>query len=401
MVKIYFLLGIRNQLLRNRAKSILQLCTSLLLVGCLSLYLGNIQSTETALHNLAENIPVIARVVSRSGEKISGLNIGTKQYDTLQEAGVKRIACTVFAAGAYSPSAREQEPFVGGDTTITGANDLDGLGIPEENFTFAQGYDSSFLSQANNWCVMNDSYAAAYGLQSRDEFNLSIFTAQRNNIGLSYEPIGDCSLQIIGTYSGTGASVIVSPAWLRSQAENAGAPFFYDSCYAEVADATKLSEFKQTLITSGAFMETFEAKDVYTGDALSVEDELFVKTGGKLQRNLDIYRFFLLPFFGIVIFLITLITFLVLRSNRRDIAILSSLGCSKSHIYLIYFTSTLIVYLLGSVIALLLLPIFITIEMLSALAICGIFLACTAIGAAVALLFLLHFDVISMLTKVE
>lgn len=155
------------------------------------------------------------------------------------------------------------------------------------------------------------------------------------------------------------------------------------------------------LITSGAFMETFEAKDVYTGDALSVEDELFVKTGGKLQRNIDIYKFFLLPFFGIVIFLITLITFLVLRSNRRDIAILSSLGCSKSHIYLIYFTSTLIVYLLGSVLALIILPIFITIEILSALAICGIFLACAAIGAAVALLFLLHFDVISMLTKVE
>ena len=57
-----------------------------------------------------------------------------------------------------------------------------------------------------------------------------------------------------------------------------------------------------------------------------VDDQLFIETAEKLEQNLKVLRWFLAPFFALVIVLVTLVTFLLLRSTRRDMAISLSLG---------------------------------------------------------------------------
>ena len=60
-----------------------------------------------------------------------------------------------------------------------------------------------------------------------------------------------------------------------------------------------------------------------------VDDQLFIETAEKLEQNLKVLLWFLAPFFALVIVLVTLVTFLLLRSTRRDMAISLSLGRPK------------------------------------------------------------------------
>ena len=57
------------------------------------------------------------------------------------------------------------------------------------------------------------------------------------------------------------------------------------------------------------------ALDERHGDTLVVDDQLVIETSEKLEQNLKVLRWFLAPFFALVIVLVTLVTFLLLRRD--------------------------------------------------------------------------------------
>lgn len=99
--------------------------------------------------------------------------------------------------------------------------------------------------------------------------------------------------------------------------------------------------------------------------------------------------------------IIALITFLSLRSYRRDIAIASSLGRPKLLNAAVPFFSTLIVQALGCFLALSVIGL--TVGMAPSLAgiIMCTFMLCAAAGTALAILFLFRFDTLALLTKTD
>ena len=406
---------IRYQLFRNKGRSVLLILIAALLTSSMAFYLANIRSTETALQSISDNIPVTVRVVTRNGSKRDKLNLAAKGYDILEKAGVHDVRCTAAAAASYSQESRSQVSFYGGDTDILAANCKEALTLPEDVFTFAPGQDFSFLEGNEGLCVLDEEYAKSWGFELGDEFSLHLYTARwedgsmtykyRENESKTYQnmEVGEVTLTVAGFCSAVNAPAALVPvAWLREQAENAGVEFFYDSYNAILNDSQNLRGFKRAMLTSGYFMNVLlDSKDNDSGDSLSVEDELVVKTAGQLRKNLVLFRSFLIPFAVLLVGFILLITFLSLRGSRREMAVATSLGRTKKRTIALYFTSIMIVDLLGYVLAIPILSFGIGLPAGTIFLIGGLFLLCSGLGTMAALAFLLRFDAMELLTKTD
>ena len=387
--------------LRSRGRSVLVLCIAALLAACMAFYVGNIGVNKAALQSLSDSVPVTVRITSRNGAKTAGLNIEAKPFDHLTEAGVHDVRCTAVAAGAFSPEVRAQEMFLGGDTIVRAGNSLEALELSADNLHFADGQSAAFLSGDSAQCVIGEDYAERTGLHPGDTLSLEIYTVRQSMNGTIYQMIGDAALEIIGTHSAPGGADVILPVnFLRTGAETAGVSFLYDSCSALVDDSTHLKDFKAEM--QKYFMDiNLSAEDPNAGDALSVEDELFVKTASRLRQNIALFQSMLVPFFALIIGLVVLTTFLTMRSTRRDMAIARSLGVSKWRCAAPNFISTVLLDMLGCAVILPILSAALHIPALSALVIFGLFTLCAALGTAAALLCLLRFDTLTLLTQVD
>lgn len=387
--------------LRSCGRSVLVLCIAALLAACMAFYVGNIGVNKAALQSLSDSVPVTVRITSRNGAKTAGLNIEAKPFDHLTEAGVHDVRCTAVAAGAFSPEVRAQEMFLGGDTIVRAGNSLEALELSADNLHFADGQSAAFLSGDSAQCVIGEDYAERTGLHPGDTLSLEIYTVRQSMNGTIYQMIGDAALEIIGTHSVPGGADVILPVnFLRTEAETAGVSFLYDSCSALVDDSTHLKDFKAEM--QKYFMDiNLSAEDPNAGDALSVEDELFVKTASRLRQNIALFQSMLVPFFALIIGLVVLTTFLTMRSTRRDMAIARSLGVSKWRCAAPNFISTVLLDMLGCAVILPILSAALHIPALSALVIFGLFTLCAALGTAAALLCLLRFDTLTLLTQVD
>lgn len=387
--------------LRSRGRSVLVLCIAALLAACMAFYVGNIGVNKAALQSLSDSVPVTVRITSRNGAKTAGLNIEAKPFDHLKEGGVHDVRCTAVAAGAFSPEVRAQEMFLGGDTIVRAGNSLEALELSADNLHFADGQSAAFLSGDSAQCVIGEDYAERTGLHPGDTLSLEIYTVRQSMNGTIYQMIGDVALEIIGTHSAPGGVDVILPVnFLRTEAETAGVSFLYDSCSALVDDSTHLKGFKAEM--QKYFMDINpSAEDPNAGDALSVEDELFVKTASRLRQNIALFQSMLVPFFALIIGLVALTTFLTMRSTRRDMAIARSLGVSKWRCAAPNFISTVLLNMLGCAVILPILSAALHIPALSAHAIFGLFTLCAALGTAAALLCLLRFDTLTLLTQVD
>lgn len=387
--------------LRSCGRSVLVLCIAALLAACMAFYVGNIGVNKAALQSLSDSVPVTVRITSRNGAKTAGLNIEAKPFDHLTEAGVHDVRCTAVAAGAFSPEVRAQEMFLGGDTIVRAGNSLEALELSADNLHFADGQSAAFLSGDSAQCVIGEDYAERTGLHPGDTLSLEIYTVRQSMNGTIYQMIGDAALEIIGTHSAPGGADVILPInFLRTEAETAGVSFLYDSRSALVDDSTHLKDFKAEM--QKYFMDINpSAEDPNAGDALSVEDELFVKTASRLRQNIALFQSMLVPFFALIIGLVVLTTFLTMRSTRRDMAIARSLGVSKWRCAAPNFISTVLLDMLGCAVILPILSAALHIPALSAHAIFGLFTLCAALGTAAALLCLLRFDTLTLLTQVD
>lgn len=387
--------------LRSRGRSVLVLCIAALLAACMAFYVGNIGVNKAALQSLSDSVPVTVRITSRNGAKTAGLNIEAKLFDHLTEAGVHDVRCTAVAAGAISSEVRAQEMFLGGDTIVRAGNSLEALELSADNLHFADGQNAAFLSGDSAQCVIGEDYAERTGLHPGDTLSLEIYTVRQSMNGTIYQMIGNVALEIIGTHSAPGGADVILPVnFLRTEAETAGVSFLYDSCSALVDDSTHLKNFKAKM--QKYFMDiNLSAEDPNAGDALSVEDELFVKTASRLRQNIALFQSMLVPFFALIIGLVVLTTFLTMRSTRRDMAIARSLGVSKWRCAAPNFISTVLLDMLGCAVILPILSAALHIPALSAHAIFGLFTLCAALGTAAALLCLLRFDTLTLLTQVD
>ena len=394
---------VRRQASRNKGRSVLLLCIATVLTLCMAFYIWNMQSAQSSLLHLGEELPVRVRVTNLNGDKSRDLFINAVDADAFGNAGVRELHCTAAAAGALSKGARAQQPFIGGDTQILAANCVEAAGISPEAFHFADEYDAGFFQSADGVCILNAEYAEQNGLAVGDAVTLPTYLYMAS---MGYEPLQESTVKVIGTYTPQEESgapdMLVPAAWLREEASRVGLKYFsYTSCSAVVDDPLNLHDFKTKMTEAGFVSVDPAANDYATGKGLIVEDELFLKTAGELKKNIALFQNLLVPFFALLIGLFVLTTFLMMRSTRREMAIARSLGVAKWRCATPNFLYTVLLNLLGCAGTLPILCTALRMPMLYVLLIFGIFMFCAVVGTAVALLCLLRFDTLTLLTQTD
>lgn len=396
---------VNYRLTRAPGRSVVLILAAVMLVASMGAYLGSLEAIQAALNNLAESIPVTARVVNRSGTRTTRLSVETEHFDALTSLDVHGLLCTAEAAGDFSGSAQDQEPFAGGDTYIVGANCPDALpAVDGDALTLLAGYTGSFLSGDEPVCGVSEAYLKQTGLRLGDTLSLPMYALTCSSMGGHYDAMGQQSLKIVASYPYNEVNgqrtpdVAVPVAWLRGAAEGAGAHFAYSSLSVVLRNPLRLTEFKKELPALG-FKKVNIAETIDGSDAISMEDELFIKTAEELRENLNTYRSFLLPFFALITAMVMLAVFLVLRGSRRDMAVASSLGEPRLRISFVHFCAAVLTQLLGGCIAMAPLVYKIGLSLWDSLGILLIYLLCASIGTVLALIQLLRFDTLMLLTK--
>lgn len=250
---------------------------------------------------------------------------------------------------------------------------------------------------------------AQYGLNVDDMLSMPFYVTRYNDDGFSlrYEHLGMQDVKIIGVYadSASGSSVpcsmIVSVPWLQTVVKENNLRFYYSSFRCALRDPMKLNDFKDAMRSAGFAKPDPNALDERHGDTLVVDDQLFIETAEKLEQNLKVLRWFLAPFFALVIVLVTLVTFLLLRSTRRDMAISLSLGRPKILSGCACFFGMLIANVCGCAVAVPILLCTAGLALGQILTICGLYLASSCVGVLLALILLLRFDALELLTKID
>lgn len=383
---------IKCNITRAPARSILIACVSALIVCGMALYLRNIQVTEDALDDLARQMPVTVRVTNRDGYLHEGLRIRANDVDYLLESGVRDPVYTVTEFTA--------EPI----GSIYGTNTLDSLnGLSGSDFTFLEGWDESFPDSGKPMIALREDIARKNGWQLGDKFRLefSVPDVDADTI----KKVGGYSVTLIATYPGERDTVkaVISADWLRNIA-GLSIPdnmFMYSSFSAVIEKPRELNAYKDKLGRNGFRERSAVADPGIEGDALSVEDEMYIKTSGELRESLDLFRAFLLPFFGLVTSIMAMVTFLAMRSSRRQIAIASSLGRQKLRNAAAHFCSSVLVQLTGCLLAMLTMSLTLDLLPRQAGVTIAAFSLCAMGGTALALVFLFRFDTLTLLTKEE
>lgn len=393
------------RLTRAPGRSVALIAAAVMLVASMGAYLGSLEASQAALDNLAQSIPVTARVVNRSGTRTTRLSVETEHFDALTSLDVRGLLCTAEAAGAFGGSAQGQEPFAGGDTYIVAANCPEALpAVGGNTLTMSADYTDSFLSGDEPVCGVSEAYLGQTGLRIGDTLSLSMYTLTCSSMGGHYDDMGRQSLKIVASYpynevnGQRSPDVAVPVAWLRDAAERAGARFSYSSLSVELRDPLRLTEFKKELSALG-FKQVNIAETIDGCDAVSMEDELFIKTAEELRENLRTYRSFRLPFFALITAMVMLTVFLVLRGSRRDMAVASSLGEPRLRVSLVHFCAAVLTQVLGGCIAMVPLVYKIGLSLWDSLGILLVYLLCASIGTVLALIQLLRFDTLTLLTK--
>ena len=404
---MFFLREIRYQL-RKAGTTLLTLALSVLLLASMALYLGSLRSNEEALNNLANVIEVPVRVSDPTGKSFVGLKIPAGLYDALSAADVVDLRSSAQAVAAMSKESRAIPPDEGGvDTTISAANCWEQFsGVPLEKVTFAARFDETLFAEAEGMAVVTGKFAEQYHLSPGGSFSLQLFVRNRSDNGsIWYSELGEATLQVAGildvTTTGAAASDLYVPiAWLREKTENAKLAFFYNNISARLADPLRLNEFKKEMMESGFHKASNDNRNL-TDNVLVVSDELFIRTSRELQKNVSMFQGFLISFFLLVVFLSALSLFLILRGSRRELAVASSLGRSKIKSGMAQFAAVFLISLLGCGLALPIMLLGGGLSVQSSLSVCALFLLCNAVGTILALILLLRFDTMELLTKVD
>lgn len=385
---------IKCNMTRNPARSILIACVSALMVCGMALYLRNIQITEEALDGLAEQMPVVVRVTNRDASLYTDLKIKEQDVDFLLKNGVRNPLYTAVFTGILPD---------GSQMLIHGANTLEAVdGLNPRDFTFLEGWDETFLESGQPVFAMQRSLAEKSGLHLGDTVSAELFFMDKERAKLP--SVGVHSVTLAATFEDAGKWTALMPMdWLREITDEASpedSPIFAcDSFRGILAEPRELNTFKAAAKEWGFWQRNAVAAPDSVGDTLSIEDEMYIKTGGEMVENLNLYRTFLLPFFGLVTLIVAMVTFLAMRSCRRQIALASSLGRQKLQNAAAHFCSAVIVQLAGCLLALGVLSWAISLLPMLAGITLGAFSLCALSGSALALLFLFRFDTLTMLTK--
>ncbi len=321
---------------RHKRKSLLITVICILIVFFVCVYINNIETSKKQLADLPNAIPVTANVSNLIGSQIVALEINEERLlKTRDSATVKDMLYTAQVAANFASLPNEEDAYK--EIQIAAVSESRAISnYKDKKLEFMEGTDESVLKSSDDVCLASKDFLLQNNLAVGDTMDLVLYTFvyDSQSGAFHFEPLGPCSLRIVGcisseVYSTMDSALVCPLGWARDRHVKAGQDMHYDFASFTVADPLNLNAFKKEMDELGWMAAIPTAKQSPKGESLRVRDETFIKTAENLKNNLAGLYTFLPIIFAVVALAGYAISYLLMQSRRREIVLMRSLGVSR------------------------------------------------------------------------
>ncbi len=344
---------------RRKQKSILVVLISLLIASFAFVYVGGVQTNEHQLAALPQAIPVTARIENLDGSEIAGLEISGKTVDAINDSGyVKDLYYSVQIRANFSSIPDESEKAK--EIELRAVNDINAIpNYQDLNIELDGSVTLDFLRGNEAKCIADYDWLQRNDLSVGDtiELNLYCLKYEPKDYAFRCAPLGTYSLLIAGSMTSSAevaGSLLCPAAWVKEKHRTAGETFLTDSAMFTVADPLHLDEFKAAMkkLYLMPINPVAENARVY-GNALSVQDEIFIKTATRIMSTLSV----LYTFAAVIIVVVALtgyaLAYLFMQTRRIEVVLMRSLGTTRRECMFVMFYEYAALGLFGSLLGML------------------------------------------------
>lgn len=397
---------------RHTAKSAIAVLVCLFIVAFLLIYIGSLQANRRQRENIPGVMPIEAWMSNLNGSLSVGLLIPERYVVGFEESGhVKDLAYNVLLVAAIGKVSEEEEKTLTRFEEVVGINDYIAYpALSPENITFIDGESRAFILTDQAYCIADENFMEEKGLKLGDSvlFTLYYHTYPFDSFDLTYRRLGEYTLRIVGAYPTALDSgellppdIILPMKWLRKTFERADVLFNANMARFKVADPLSLNEFKAEMKAMNLLPVNAQTKHSHRGEALTVNDETFVRAMSSANDNIALMEAFLPFVFTAIIVLGYIVSYLLTNGRKQEIAVMRSLGVSRRGCFALLFLENAMLGLLGSALGVLGTAWTLRLNSIETGAITLLFLACYLLGTAAALYRMGRFSVMVALTALE
>jgi ABC-type antimicrobial peptide transport system permease subunit len=391
---MFFLRTALRNIWRFKIKSILTILISIVIISLLNVYWGNIESNRKQLIDMAETMPVYCRISNLIGSKVAGLDIPEVTINNLQSSShVENLIYTVrLIAGEGEFSIDDWKEHL--NISAIALNSIQGVeGIDKNKIALKEGINLDFLKASANYCIVSKRCMEEHQWKIGDTVSLNLFYYfHKNEYALKIDPLDIVSFEIVGSMEGAAfddsgylpPEILLPVEAVRDIYHTREIPFSADSTFFYLADPLQLNEFKTEMKEFRLLQQSSSARESDKGQALSVNDSVFISAANRLKQGMDTLLDFLPMVLLIVIFIGYIASYLLVYSRKKDFFIMRSLGFRHREAFLIFFMEQLILALCGALIQGIISMIFITHNVSMLFVVNFGFIICFMVGEVIA-----------------
>ncbi|MDO5540406.1 MAG: ABC transporter permease [Eubacteriales bacterium] len=341
---------------RKKRRGMVTVGVSIFLVLLLNLYFENIRSYRQQLEDLSKNIPVFCRVTDASGSSDNDIAIPAEIVDVLQNSVyVKELSLSHWLAAGIEDFPMEEWKA----HTIyfpVGVNRVEAVpGMEADNISLSEEEQKEFFGTDERVCIVDESAMKENEWEIGDVVPLNLIRYIYTTHEIRSEMMGVEEFKIIGTMdemfaatAGIYPDMLLPLGTVRDILSRKQVPFTANSASFYVADPLNLDAFKEEMKAAGMAEQSADSMFSYTGNALSVDDEMFVSFANHLRQSIDILNAFFPIICAVVLIIGYVVSYLLCSSRQWEFALFRAIGQHTHEVVRMFWTEQFFLALAGN-----------------------------------------------------
>lgn len=388
-----------NSITRRRSQSIAILLVSIALTLFLTLYSAGVDQRLAALADIHENIEVTARFSDSFCRVVSGLRLEGRHIELVKGSGfVKKEYYTRSLAYQFDPWS-DNDRFPAGCSLLMAVNDIEAVSteLTGPRFTYIPGYNGDLFAGEEPVCLVSSSL----NLPPGTEVVFTVF----EQVPANYNRIrhGVITLKVVGNYASHYDTTIYCPwAVMKEVYSQLGLHPTWDSASYILQNTANLYQLRNLLKNAGINSPDLPAASIKPHlPGFIIEDSILKKASSSIQKYVDFMQSLYPAIYLLCAGIGFVVSYLVIRLRKPELAVMRSLGTSRSRAFnTLFLEQTLLAWTgvaLGITLTWLLAGPLALLQIISAL----IYGLSYGLGSAIAILMINRTDVVQILSVKE
>lgn len=346
-----FVYRVLRNIQRQKWKSILNILVCTVAVCFAAFYVGSVESNKKQLQELPDTFHITGQVWNLSGRYNSGLLIWEKRADAIKNSRYISDYKENVELIAQSPKLQTTNEIeqiqVKGINSLRAANE-----IQKPEVIWQEGMDEKLFLGEDSGCIISEEFMKKNGLKIGDQLELYISSyhlASPDDRNLSLKELTKAQVTIVGSAKLEINSLLVSLETAKKWFEESGEVYQASHVAFVVSEPMELNALKRELEKAGFLNVISKANTNYKGEALVIDDILFIQSAENLRKSIRFLSSFYPFIFGLIFLVGYMVSYLLLQNRRIELAIMRTLGAEKGKIIVQIFCEHFLMAVAGSI----------------------------------------------------